>query len=126
SHLLGEVESISDRIAVCSQGRIVAIDTLESLRHSLAMPTRLTLTLARNEASPEDLPLERISLEAGASLVDFHDGLLKVVIDDRNKAAMMRNLESRGARIEDFRTEEASLEDIFMAIVARERPAGKE
>jgi ABC-2 type transport system ATP-binding protein len=126
SHLLGEVESISDRIAVCNQGRIVALDTLDALRHSLAMPTRMTLKLARGEVPSIDLPLERISLEAGASLADFQDGILKVVIDDRNKAAMVRTLEARGARIEDFRTEEATLEDIFMAIVARERPAGKE
>ncbi len=126
SHLLGEVESIADRIAVCNQGRIVAIDTLESLRQSLAMPTRMTLKLARQEAPPDDLSPERISLEAGARLVEFHDGILKVVIDDRHKAAMVRSLEAQGARIEDFRTEEATLEDIFMAIVARERPAGKE
>jgi ABC-type multidrug transport system ATPase subunit len=126
SHLLGEVESISDRIAVCNQGRIVALDTLESLRHSLDMPTRMTLKIAREEVPSSDHSLERISLEAGARLVDYHNGILKVVIDDRNKAAMVRNLEARGARIEDFRTEEATLEDIFMAIVARERPAGKE
>lgn len=126
SHLLGEVESISDRIAVCHQGRIVAIDTLESLRHSLAMPTRMTLKIARNGAPADEFALERISLEAGARRADFQDGILKVVIDDRDKAAMVRNLEARGARIEDFRTEEATLEDIFMAIVARERPAGKE
>jgi ABC-2 type transport system ATP-binding protein len=126
SHLLGEVESISDRIAVCDQGRIVALDTLEALRHSLDMPTRMTLKIARHEVPPSDHSLERISLEAGARLVDYHNDILKVVIDDRNKAAMVRNLEARGARIEDFRTEEATLEDIFMAIVARERPAGKE
>ncbi len=126
SHLLGEVESISDRIAVCHQGRIVALDTLEALRHSLAMPTRLTLKLARETVPRSDVSLERISLEAGARRVEFHDGILTVVIDDRHKAAMLRNLEARGARIEDFRTEEATLEDIFMAIVAREQPAGKE
>lgn len=131
SHFLGEVESISDRVAVCHQGRIVALDTLDALRQSLAMPTRMTLKLARETVPPSDfslerLSLERLSLEAGAQQVEFRDGILKVVIDDRQKAAMVRTLEAQGARVEDFRTEEATLEDIFMAIVARERPAGKE
>jgi len=126
SHFLGEVESISDRIAVCHQGRIVALDTLDALRESLAMPTRMTLRLARETVPPSNLSLERLSLDAGAQHVEFHDGILKVVIDDRHKAAMVRTLEAQGARVEDFRTEEATLEDIFMAIVARERPAGKE
>lgn len=123
SHLLAEIEPLADRIAVCARGRIVALDDLAALRHRVELPTRLILELDDAAGRPADIALERIARDAGAWEVEFKRGRLHAVIEDRQKAAMLRILEDRGARITDIRTEDASLEEIFLAIMARARAA---
>jgi len=120
SHLLAEVETIADRIAVCHQGRIVALDGLEAMRESLALPTRLVLKVSNAHEA------ESLAMAAGARHVEHADGTLRVTVEAGRKATVFRNLESQGIVIEDLRTEDPSLEDIFMAVVQRAHAAPKE
>lgn len=120
SHLLAEVETIADRIAVCHQGRIVALDTLERMRQSLALPSRMIFKLASPEAG------ETLAMAAGAQHAEVRNGTLRVTIDYGRKASVIRALEARGVVIDDLRTEDPSLEDIFMAIVKKQPTAQKE
>lgn len=120
SHLLAEVETIADRIAVCHQGRIVALDTLERMRQSLALPSRMIFKLSSPEAG------EDLAMAAGAQHAEVRNGTLRVTIDYGRKASVIRALEARGVVIDDLRTEDPSLEDIFMAIVRKQPTAQKE
>lgn len=120
SHLLAEVESIADRIAVCSQGRIVALDTLERMRESLALPTRMVFKLSPSEGA------DAFAVAAGAQHAEVRNGTLRVTIEYGHKASVIRALEARGVVIDDLRTEDPSLEDIFMAIVKQHPPAQQE
>lgn len=120
SHLLAEVETIADRIAVCHQGRIVALDTLERMRQRLALPSRMIFKLSSTEAG------ETLAMAAGAQHAEVRNGTLRVTIDYGRKASVIRALEARGVVIDDLRTEDPSLEDIFMAIVQKQPTAQKE
>lgn len=120
SHLLAEVETIADRIAVCHQGRIVALDTLERMRERLALPSRMIFKLSSPEAG------ETLAMAAGAHHAEVRNGTLRVTIDYGRKASVIRALEARGVVIDDLRTEDPSLEDIFMAIVQKQPAAPKE
>lgn len=120
SHLLAEVESVADRIAICNQGRIAAIDSLDAMRESLALPTRMVLRVA-GAADPE-----AIAIKAGARDAELRGDLLRLTIDYQAKAAVILALEERGVTVQDLRTEDPSLEDIFMAVVHRTASLPKE
>lgn len=120
SHLLAEVESVADRIAICNRGRIAAIDSLEAMRESLALPTRMVLRVSGAMGA------EEIALAAGAREAAQRDGLLRMTLDYHRKAAVIMALEERGVAVHDLRTEDPSLEDIFMAVVHRSPSPPKE
>lgn len=112
SHLLAEVQSLSSRIAICSQGKIVALDTLDHLRGRLAQQTNLVLHLsnAHEEAAA-------LAMSVGASHAAFQEGVLRVSVPNEHKSGVVRALESNGIVVADLRTEDASLEEIFLAYV---------
>lgn len=120
SHFLAEVETIADRIAICNQGRIVALDSLEAMRESLAMPSRMVLKVSSLDRA------EALAKAAGVQHAELRNGALRVTLDYGHKAALIRALEADGVVIEDLHTEDPSLEDIFMAIVQRSPLATKE
>ncbi|MNR81126.1 putative ABC transporter ATP-binding protein YxlF [compost metagenome] len=116
SHLLGEIQSLCDRIAICLQGRIATVDTLEGLRAERALRTRMVLKLGNTNGHTEAL-----ALAAGVDEARFHEGVLRVSLDGASKATLIRTLEEDGITIHDLRTEEPSLEDIFLAYVQSDR-----
>ncbi|HEY9856941.1 MAG TPA: DUF4162 domain-containing protein, partial [Stenomitos sp.] len=120
SHLLAEVESIADRIAVCHQGRIIALDSLDGMRQSLALPTRLVLKVDNPRQA------EAFAMSAGAHHVEHANGALRLTVEAGRKASVFRSLETQGVVIEDLRTEDPSLEDIFMAVVQRAHASTQE
>ncbi|XVH32776.1 ATP-binding cassette domain-containing protein [Haloferacaceae archaeon DSL9] len=120
SHVLGQVEAVCDRVGIMRGGRLVAEDSIAGLR--AAVGTDETLTLAVDGASDEDLVGVR-ALD-GVSEATLRDGTVTVVCDRGAKTAVIGALESAGVTVRDFTTEEASLEDLFVAytegIVERE------
>lgn len=112
SHLLAEVQSLASRIAICSQGKIVALDTLEQLRSRLALQANLVLHL-----SNADREAESLALSGGASHAAFQEGVLRVAVPNERKSGIVCALESNGIVIDDLRTEDATLEEIFLAYV---------
>lgn len=61
SHVLAEVESMCERVALIRAGRLVAVDTIEELRRK--SPRRISIRFARPVAPPH-------TLVDGATLVD--------------------------------------------------------
>ncbi|HEY9898379.1 MAG TPA: ABC transporter ATP-binding protein [Pantanalinema sp.] len=120
SHLLAEVESVADRIAICNQGRIAAIDSLDAMRESLALPTRMVLRVAGGTDPAA------IALRSGAREAELRGETLRLTIDYHRKAAVILALEERGVAVQDLRTEDPSLEDIFMAVVHRSTSSPEE
>lgn len=116
SHLLGEIQSLADRIAICQKGRIATVATLEELRADLALRTRMILKLGNTNGHTEAL-----ARSAGAEHADFQQGVLRVSLADEQKASLIRALESDGITIHDLRTEEPTLEEIFLAYLQSDR-----
>ena len=102
SHILSEVDEICDRVAILKRGRIVAQETVETLRASMVRRLRVRF----RSAPPAGL--EKAAGVVSASL-DGHDVEL-LVQGDVN--AIIRALAS--ADIEQLSFPEPELEDIFM------------
>lgn len=107
SHVLSEVEAVCDRVGIMSDGQLVALDSIDTLRNQIGSAARIVLTL---ESVPDDLGLERM------------DGVHNVAVDDAEvrvdcgstavKVDVVKHVDER-ATITDIVPEETSLEELF-------------
>lgn len=114
SHVLGQVEAVCDRVGILRDGHLIAEDTIDGLRDSMPTQTRLRVTLDR---IPDDSAsaLEAIDSIDGVSSVEPEGRTLVVACEDRAKTTVLRRIEDYGVSVEDFETDESSLEDLFVA-----------
>ncbi|PSQ20067.1 ABC transporter ATP-binding protein [Halobacteriales archaeon QS_8_69_26] len=107
AHNLYHVESICDRVIVMNRGRIIARGTLEEIRDRHG-------TTEYHVYTTVDVP-EAVR----------ENGRYKRVVDDMGAVEETRGLAAdRGGEVTDIRTEEPSLEEIFLDI-ADETPTGE-
>lgn len=109
SHILGQVEAVCDRVGILRDGRLVAEDSVSGLREAAGTEATLAITVG-------ELPSRAVdSVRAldGVSGVEQNGSVLRVGVSDSSKTAVLSTLEEEGAVVQDFETEEASLEDLF-------------
>ena len=117
SHILGQVEAVCDRVGILRDGELVAEDSIEGLRDAAGGDTVLLVTVdSVSDAALADVSaLDGVS-EATRDASEAADGeVLRVSCDSAAKTTVLSTLEESGAEVRDFETEEASLEDLFMA-----------
>jgi ABC-2 type transport system ATP-binding protein len=110
SHLLGEVEQVCDRVAIVSNGRVLAIGGLDELLGSGGVRMRLT---GLNESAHAAL--------ARRGAVTEHDGW--VVVDGVHADAvpeLVADLVAGGARVYAVEPVRQTLEERFLALLGAE------
>ncbi|HJX52083.1 MAG TPA: ABC transporter ATP-binding protein, partial [Polyangia bacterium] len=117
THYLDEAEYCG-RIGLMVDGRLVALDTPAALKHRY-VPGRVLSVRGRNLASAAASLRSRPGIIA---VEPFGAGLhLQVVAADWDAASVVRVLTSAGAQAVEVEAGEPSLEDVFLAVVARPR-----
>jgi ABC-2 type transport system ATP-binding protein len=116
SHILGQVEAVCDRVGILNEGEMVAVDSVEGLRE--AAGSGATLNVVVDRATDEGLSAVR-GVE-GVTGVDVDGDTVRVSLDGAKKTDVIGALEDAGVEIRDFETQEASLEDLFMAYTTGE------
>ncbi|WP_458185076.1 ABC transporter ATP-binding protein [Haladaptatus sp. NG-WS-4] len=112
SHILAQVEAICDRVGILMGGELVAVDTIDGLRDSITVEQTLSITTDR---SVDESALAAIRAVDGVSQATATETAVAVALESRSKAAVLNALEERGIGVDDFSTEETSLEELFMA-----------
>jgi len=112
SHILEQVEAVCDRVGILQRGELVAVDTIEGLRESMGGGTRLVI-------EPDELTngaVQSVRAVDGVDDVEVLDGpTLDVTCANDVKMDVLLELYNAGVEIVNLRTEEASLEDMFVA-----------
>jgi ABC-2 type transport system ATP-binding protein len=119
SHILGQVEAVCDRVGILRDGELVAEDSVEGLREAVGTEARLRVSVDR---VPEGALDEVAAIDGVNRVYEDEDGLV-VECKDSAKTRVLSALEEAGASVSDFETEEASLEDLFMAYTTMEQDA---
>ena len=118
THYIEEAEEMADRIGVISKGEIILVEDKDVLMRKLG---KKQLTLHLQEplvALPADLADYQLELaKDGHELVYTFDAQS----EDTGIAGLLRRLSAAGVDFKDLRTEESSLEEIFVSLV-RGRP----
>ncbi len=110
THYLEEAEEMCDEIAIINHGEVITRDTTANL---LARVTGKTLVITPTQ------PVEDLILPAGITLAR-RDGALAFSYDQSRYTAgeVLDTIRTIGVGIADVRSEEASLEDVFLTLTA--------
>ena len=104
SHLMGEIEQVSDRVGVIRAGELVAEGTVDELRGQAGLRVR---------AEP---------LDAAARVLDGLDGVELVDGEiDARAAQVNRMLVEAGIAVSELGRRQASLEDVFLELTGDDR-----
>jgi ABC-2 type transport system ATP-binding protein len=118
THFMEEAERLCDRVAILDNGEIVALDTPSALIHSLAAEDRVSFTL--EDALTPDLKAALSKL--GKLDVQGSRVTIQEVSNEASQlvTAVVNTLSARHARFQDLRTEQPTLEDVFLKLTGRQ------
>lgn len=109
SHILGQVEAVCDRVGILRDGEIVAVDSIEGLREAVGSGSKLRIEV---DTVPKDIDTVLQAVD-GVQTVDVTSSTITVSCDDSVKTQVVSTIESEGATVTDFATEEQSLDELF-------------
>jgi Cu-processing system ATP-binding protein len=113
SHALTELETRTDRIAILSNGRLVADDDLATLRQTARLPIRVNVKTTAQTAG-------RVAAELGGTRINGRS--VELTCQQDEKLAMLGQITALGQVIKDVDVTPASLEDLYRhySVVKRE------
>jgi len=109
SHLMGEIQQVSDRVGVIRDGSLVAEGTVEELRGRAGLRVR---------AEPLSEAARLVGALPAVDQVISVDGLLDVAVDTAQAPAINRALVEAGIAVSELYAQKASLEDVFLELTA--------
>jgi ABC-type multidrug transport system ATPase subunit len=107
SHLMGEIEQVSDRVGVIRAGSLVAEGTVEELRGRAGLRVR---------AEPQAEAARLIGGLPDVDAVTSVDGVIDVTVDAARASAINRALVEAGIAVSELYAQKASLEDVFLEL----------
>jgi ABC-2 type transport system ATP-binding protein len=109
SHLMGEVEQVSDRVGVIRDGALVAEGTVAQLRGRAGLRLR---------AEPVSDAARLVAALPGVEAVSGDDGVIDVTVDTAQAATINRTLVEAGIAVSELYAKQASLEEVFLELTA--------
>jgi ABC-2 type transport system ATP-binding protein len=117
THFMEEAERLCDRVAILDHGRIVALDTPAALIRSLGAEERVAFSVDGTLPTEFEKALSGTIVEVQGERVVVHgkDGRKVQLVSE-----VVGQLTSLGIRFRDLRTEQPTLEDVFLSLTGRE------
>jgi len=115
THFMEEAERLCNRVAIVDHGKIVALDTPENLIRSLGVENRVVFSVTE--------PFDKGRVQALSNVHRVEQVGERVVVYGRGDglvSGVVNVLEAGGVRFRDLRTEQPSLEDVFLALTGKE------
>jgi ABC-2 type transport system ATP-binding protein len=115
THFMEEAERLCDRVAILDHGKIVALDRPEALVRTLGVETRIVFS------QPPEAPAVPWETVPGVHRAETSGE--RVIVEgagERFVSAVVLALEARRIPFRDLRTEQPTLEDVFLRLTGRE------
>ncbi len=114
THFMEEAERLCDRVAIVHHGRIVSLDSPEKLIQSLGVENRVVLT------PEQSFELHKLSDLAEVTRVEqVGERVIVHGHGDWLVSNVVTVLTSNGIRVRDLRTEQPTLEDVFLSVTGQ-------
>jgi len=118
SHLLFEVQELCKRVSILNKGQLIIEDTVDKISEGIHLKPQLILRIQGDTQAAVKI------LKEGGFDCQLVGNQLKVPVESRRKTKVLNLLEENGVVIEDFRTEEPSLEAAFIQYIGDEDSVG--
>jgi ABC-2 type transport system ATP-binding protein len=119
SHILPEVSQLCHRVIIINRGQIVASDTPENLSRQLGHGSRVLMTVA----GPDDQVTAALAAVAGVNRV-LSQGEGKYLVEADNgvelRPQLARMVVERGWQLLELKSQEFTLEEVFINLVTEE------
>ncbi len=119
SHVLADAELLADRVAIMVEGRLVALESMDSLREGVLRRSVMCLTVE----NPDPLWSEA-ARSNGAEAVTEDGNRLVITSRPGGRLHILRAIEDAGGRITGFSTQEPSLEELYLRYAHEKDAAG--
>ncbi len=121
THVLPEVSQVCQKVIIINRGRIVAIDTVANLKSQIQTSRRVHLTIQ----GPEEEVFKALTARPGILKAERHDdGQGRFVVemdkDQDIRADLARSIIEQGWGLLEMRSQELSLEEVFVQLVTEE------
>ncbi len=113
SHILAELETLVDRVAVLQDGRLAALGSLEALQRELALETHMRL-----DAGAAGTAAAEAARRAGGSHVRVDGGRVELRVAPQRKLAVLDAVRA-AVPVHDVVIEPVRLEDVYRSILER-------
>ena len=114
THYIEEAEAIADRVGVINQGEIIVVDNTKELLKKMGHK-KLKVDL---QQKIEELPnsLEKYNLEVSDDRMSV-DYTYNVQAKQTGITNLLQDLKDAGLKLKDLKTEQSTLEKIFVSLV---------
>ena len=114
THYIEEAEAIADRVGVINQGEIIVVDDTKELLKKMGHK-KLTVELQENiNEIPSSLSKYNLSLGANKMSLDY---TYNVQAKQTGITNLLQDLKDAGLKLKDLKTEQSTLEKIFVSLV---------
>jgi ABC-2 type transport system ATP-binding protein len=113
THYMEEADSLSDRVGIIDEGRVVALGTPQELKTNLI--EMRSMVVATGNVAPEVIA----DLHSKYSRVALTKGQLRISHKDLNFKEIVDYLHSRGVTVYSAALEQPTLEDVFIQITGK-------
>ncbi|WP_276249610.1 ABC transporter ATP-binding protein [Haloarcula rara] len=119
SHILSQVDAVCDTVGILQDGRLIAKDSIEGLRDAVQGGMTLWVTLAdpAGDVSTVEDTVEGID---GAHVTETDGSRVAIGCKSTQKMDILNALNDAGVDVENFETEDQSLEELFTAYTEQE------
>ena len=114
THYIEEAEAIADRVAVINQGEIIVVDDTKELLKKMGHK-KLTVDL-QEEILEIPNSLEKYNLVLGSNKMSL-DYTYNVQAKQTGITNLLQDLKDAGLKLKDLKTEQSTLEKIFVSLV---------
>ena len=114
THYIEEAEAIADRVAVINQGEIIVIDKTEELLKKSGNKKLIINFHTELSKIPEKLAKYNLKIGDDKKSVDY---TYKVNSEGTGITNLLKDLKDEGMKLKDLKTEQTTLEKIFVSLV---------
>ncbi len=114
THYIEEAEAIADRVGVINQGEIIVVEETKELLKKMGHK-KLTVEL-QGEISKIPTSLDKYKLVLGSNKMSI-DYTYNAQGEQTGITNLLQDLKDAGLRLKDLKTEQSTLEKIFVSLV---------